>query len=676
MNKYLLEIGTEELAYKFIPSAMEQIKSEFAKALEENEIKCTDIKTYATPRRLTVLIEGLPEKQEDVEKTVKGPIATIAYDNDGNITKAAIGFANKNGIQVENLYKQDNYIWAKIEQKGKNTKDIIKEIAPQIILRLKGTHFMRWSDLDIKFQRPIRWIVSLFNSEIVDFEIAGIKASNISRGHRFANKTEVEIKNPDTYLSSLEELNVIADVEKRKAVIAELATKKAKEINADIQIDEDLLDEVTFITEWPVPVICSFEEKYLEIPEKVAVTVMAVHQRYFPLYKDGKLLNKFITISNYVGNTFDNIKAGNERVVRARLEDAVFFVQEDTQKPLIDYLEDLKGVTFQKGFGSVYDKTQRIIKLSKFIAEKLNVQSSNVERTALLCKADLVTKLVFEFTELQGYIGSDYAIRSGENPQVSKGIKEHYFPLNADSELAESIEGQIVGIADKIDTVVAVFADKKKISGSQDPLGVRRATLGILKTILQKDLDIDLTSLLNLSIELLADKIEDKTKLFNDIKDFFEQRLIVFLSDKYKHDLLEACISSKDVLSNLKDFTKRLTIVSDIVAKDDYAQFHEAINRIIRIIKNENNFGEIKTSLFKEVAEKDLYNAIKEINENVLTYEELEKSLIKVIPFVSEFFEKVLVMDNDEEVKLNRITLLNTIKQKFAKIADFSKIVF
>ena len=676
MNKYLLEIGTEELAYKFIPSAMEQIKSEFAKALEENEIKCTDIKTYATPRRLTVLIEGLPEKQEDVEKTVKGPIATIAYDNDGNITKAAIGFANKNGIQVENLYKQDNYIWAKIEQKGKNTKDIIKEIAPQIILRLKGTHFMRWSDLDIKFQRPIRWIVSLFNSEIVDFEIAGIKASNISRGHRFANKTEVEIKNPDTYLSSLEELNVIADVEKRKAVIAELATKKAKEINADIQIDEDLLDEVTFITEWPVPVICSFEEKYLEIPEKVAVTVMAVHQRYFPLYKDGKLLNKFITISNYVGNTFDNIKAGNERVVRARLEDAVFFVQEDTQKPLIDYLEDLKGVTFQKGFGSVYDKTQRIIKLSKFIAEKLNVQSSNVERTALLCKADLVTKLVFEFTELQGYIGSDYAIRSGENPQVSKGIKEHYFPLNADSELAESIEGQIVGIADKIDTVVAVFADKKKISGSQDPLGVRRATLGILKTILQKDLDIDLTSLLNLSIELLADKIEDKTKLFNDIKDFFEQRLIVFLSDKYKHDLLEACISSKDVLSNLKDFTKRLTIVSDIVAKDNYAQFHEAINRIIRIIKNENNFGEINTSLFKEVAEKDLYNAIKEINENVLTYEELEKSLIKVIPFVSEFFEKVLVMDNDEEVKLNRITLLNTIKQKFAKIADFSKIVF
>ena len=676
MNKYLLEIGTEELAYKFIPSAMEQIKSEFAKALEENEIKCTDIKTYATPRRLTVLIEGLPEKQEDVEKTVKGPIATIAYDNDGNITKAAIGFANKNGIQVENLYKQDNYIWAKIEQKGKNTKDIIKEIAPQIILRLKGTHFMRWSDLDIKFQRPIRWIVSLFNSEIVDFEIAGIKASNISRGHRFANKTEVEIKNPDTYLSSLEELNVIADVEKRKAVIAELATKKAKEINADIQIDEDLLDEVTFITEWPVPVICSFEEKYLEIPEKVAVTVMAVHQRYFPLYKDGKLLNKFITISNYVGNTFDNIKAGNERVVRARLEDAVFFVQEDTQKPLIDYLEDLKGVTFQKGFGSVYDKTQRIIKLSKFIAEKLNVQSSNVERTALLCKADLVTKLVFEFTELQGYIGSDYAIRSGENPQVSKGIKEHYFPLNADSELAESIEGQIVGIADKIDTVVAVFADKKKISGSQDPLGVRRATLGILKTILQKDLDIDLTSLLNLSIELLADKIEDKTKLFNDIKDFFEQRLIVFLSDKYKHDLLEACISSKDVLSNLKDFTKRLTIVSDIVAKDNYAQFHEAINRMIRIIKNENNFGEINTSLFKEVAEKDLYNAIKEINENVLTYEELEKSLIKVIPFVSEFFEKVLVMDNDEEVKLNRITLLNTIKQKFAKIADFSKIVF
>lgn len=675
MNKYLLEIGTEELAYKFIPSAMEQLKNEFSKTLEENEIKFSDIKVYATPRRLAVIIENIAEKQEDIEKTIKGPIANIAYDENGNLTKAAIGFANKNGINPEKLYKQDNYVWAKIEQKGKDTKELLKSAVPNIILKLKGTHFMRWADLDIKFQRPIRWIVSLFNEEKVEVEIANIKSSNITRGHRFS-KTEIEIKNPDEYLAVLESANVIADVQKRKETIVKLAKEKAKEIGADIAIDEDLLDEVTFITEWPIPVICSFEEKYLQIPEKVVVTVMAVHQRYFPLYKEGKLLNKFITISNYVGDTFENIKAGNERVVKARLEDAIFFVQEDTQKPLLAYLEALKGVTFQKGFGSVYDKTQRICQLSKSIAKELNIPTQTIERTALLCKADLVTKLVFEFTELQGYIGADYALRSGETKEVSKGIMEHYFPLNADSEVAESIEGQVVGIADKIDTVVTVFADGKKISGSQDPLGVRRATLGILKTVLNKDLKINLTQLLKQTIELLPVQIEDKNKLFETVKSFMEQRLIILLSDKYKHDILEACISEKDVLSDLKDLTVRLDIVSDIVNKETYSQFHESINRIIRLIKTENDFTAVKEDLFVIQAEKDLYNAAKNINENTLDYNQLEEKLVKIIPFITEFFDKVLVMDKDENIKQNRLNLLYSIKQKFAKLADFSKIVF
>lgn len=675
MNKYLLEIGTEELAYKFIPSAMEQLKAEFSKALEENGIKYSEIKVFATPRRLTVLIENLPEKQDDSEKTVKGPILNIAYDEAGNLTKAALGFANKNNVLPENLFKKDNYVWAKIEQQGKNTKDILKQIVPEIILKLKGTHFMRWADLDIKFQRPIRWIVSLFNSEVVEFEIANVKASDVSRGHRFS-ETEVKIKNPDLYLETLEKANVIADVQKRKETIVKLSTEKAKEIGADIVMTDELLDEVTFITEWPIPVICEFEEKYLQIPEKVCVTVMAVHQRYFPLYKDGKLLNKFITISNYVGNYFDNIKAGNERVVRARLEDAVFFVNEDTQKPLIAYLEDLKGVTFQKGFGSVYDKTQRICELSKFIAKNIGVYSPFIERTALLCKADLVTKLVFEFTELQGYIGSDYALRSGEEKEVSEGIKEHYFPLNAESEIASGIEGQVVGIADKIDTVVTVFAEGKKISGSNDPLGVRRATLGILKTILQKDLNVNLTDLIKKSIELLPVKVEDETKLYNNVREFFEQRLIVFLSDKYKHDVLEACISEKDVLSDLKDLIKRLNVVSDIIKKDGYGQFHEAINRIIRIIKNEKLFASVNSNLFNTNSELELWNKTAAIKETELSYEKLEKALIELIPYISDFFDKVLVMDKDEEIKLNRINLLNSVKQKFSVIADFGKIVF
>ena len=675
MNKYLLEIGTEELAYKFIPSAMEQLKTEFTKALEENEIKFSKINVYATPRRLAVVIEDLQEKQEDTIKTVKGPIATIAYDENGNLTKAALGFANKNNIQPENLFKQDNYVWAKIEQKGKDTKELLKTIVPSIILKLKGTHFMRWADLDLKFQRPLRCIVSLFNNEIIEFELANVKASNTTRGHRFS-KTELKIDNPDVYLTELEKANVIADVEKRKSTIVKLATEKAKEISADIVIEDELLDEVTFITEWPIPVICSFEEKYLQIPEKVCVTVMAVHQRYFPLYKDGKLLNKFITISNYVGNTFDNIKAGNERVVRARLEDAIFFVNEDTQKPLVSYLDDLKGVTFQKGFGSVYDKTQRVCELSRTIAKELKAPLVDVERTALLCKADLVTKLVFEFTELQGYIGADYALRSGETKEVAEGIKEHYFPLNAESEVASGIEGQIVGIADKLDTVITVFADGKKISGSQDPLGVRRATLGILKTVLQKELDINLTALIKQTIELLPVQVEDKDKLFNNVREFFEQRLIILLSDKYKHDVLEACISKKDVLSNLKDFIKRLDIVTDIIQKENYAQFHESINRIIRIIKNETNFSETNATLFNNQSEANLWKQSLTIKEKELSYNDLEEKLVALIPSISEFFDKVLVMDKDEKIKQNRINMLNAIKQKYAIIADFSKIVF
>ena len=675
MNKYLLEIGTEELAYKFIPSAMEQLKTEFAKALEENELKYNEIKVYATPRRLTVLIEDIADKQEDILKTLKGPIATIAYDENGNLTKAALGFANKNNIAPENLYKEDNYVWAKVEQKGKSAKEILQAIVPEIVMKLKGTHFMRWADLDVKFQRPIRWVVSLFNNEKVEVKIADITSSNITRGHRFS-QIEITINNPDEYLSALKKANVIADVEERKATISKLAQEKAKEIGADIVIDDELLNEVTFITEWPIPVICSFEEKYLEIPEKVAVTVMAVHQRYFPLYKDGKLLNKFITISNYVGDTFDNIKAGNERVVRARLDDAIFFVKEDTQKPLIAYLDELKGITFQKGFGSVYDKTQRIIALSKQIAHELQAPLADVERTALLCKADLNTKLVFEFTELQGYIGSDYALRSGENKEVAQGIMEHYFPLNAESEVASGIEGQIVGIADKIDTVVTVFADGKKISGSNDPLGVRRATLGVLKTVIQKGLNVNITALIKQAIELLPVQVEDKTQLFNNVKDFFEQRLIVLLSDKYKHDVLEACVSNKDVLSDLKDFVVRLDIVSELIKDKDYAQFHEAINRIIRIIKNEKATGLVDAKLFVNDSEKELFEADSYVKADTLNYYQLKDALTNLIPSITDFFDNVLVMDKDEAIKNNRVNLLTQIKDKFAIIADFSKIVF
>lgn len=674
MNKYLLEIGTEELPYKFVNTGLQQLKSSFEKLLNENGIKFSCIKSFSTPRRLTLVIEGFEEKQADTVKVVKGPILNIAYDENGKLTKAGEGFAKKNGVDESALYKEDNYVWAKVEQKGKAIKDILCENVEKIVLKMQGPYFMRWANLDVKFQRPIRWVVSLLNNEELKLSIAGIQSSRYSRGHRFKSD-KVEIKSPDSYEEDLFAANVVADFNRRKSIILDLAKKEAAKVGADVYFDEDLLEEVTNICEWPVPVICNFDKKYLDIPEKVTVTVMAVHQRYFPMYKDGKLMNSFITIANYIGDNFENIKAGNERVVVARLDDAIFFFNEDTKKPFENYVEDLKGITFQKGMGSVYDKTQRIVTLSEDIANKLSAPLDTVKRTALLCKADLTTKLVFEFTELQGFIGSDYAFNAGENPKVVKGIKEHYYPLGADSELASEIEGQIVGIADKIDTIVAVFASGKKPTGSADPLGVRRATLGVIKTIINKELNIDLEELIHKSIKLLPIEIEKPEVLFEEVKTFFEQRLSIFYAEKYKHDIIDACISNFNVLKDLNDFVCRLELVAKMIKTENFEKLNEAANRIIRISKDYKTNQLPNKALFNNPSETKLMECTSAIDEQKLSYEELYSALSTATTAIDEFFENVLVMDKDEKVKENRLTLLYHIKKKFDKIADFSKFV-
>lgn len=672
MNKYLLEIGVEELPYKFIPDAKKQLTSGFEKFAKDNGIQFSNIKTFATPRRLTVLLEGLPDKKEDITKTVKGPIASIAYDKDGNLTPAGLGFAKKNNVSPDSLFVENNYLMAKIEEKGKSTKELLEENVPKIISSLNGSHFMRWADFDTKFQRPIRWIVSLFNNEEAKISFLDVTSGKTSRGHRFS-KTSVPV-DIDNYEQELFDANVIADAEKRKQKIVDSATEAAKSIGAEIVFDQDLLEEVTYLTEWPVPVICDFDEKYLKVPDKVTVTVMAVHQRYFPLYKDGKLLNKFITMANFVGNEgFENIKAGNERVVVARLEDGIFFFEEDTKKPLEAYLENLKDMTFQKGMGSMYDKTMRVIELSKSLANETNTPVETVERTARLCKADLATSLVFEFTELQGFIGCDYAKHCGEKAEVAEGIKEHYFPLNATSEIAQGIEGKLVGIADKIDTVTVIFASGAKISGSQDPLGVRRAALGVLRTVLNSDININITALIKKSIELLPVKIDDTDTLFEKIYDFFTQRLTIYLSDTYKNDVLDACISQTDVLSDLKGFIKKADSLVAILKKPNFATLEEAAQRIIRIIKGKEISEMPSAGLFKEDCEKALFDCISTVDENQNS-ESIADALSACVPKISAFFDKVLVMDKDENVKNNRLKLLTFAKSKFDKICDFSKL--
>lgn len=665
MSKYLLEVGVEELPYVIIPTFISQLQTSFKNLLTNSNIKYTDINVMATPRRLAVIIDGLTEKQDDEEKVVKGPIKNVAYDENGNLTKAGEGFLKKNGLEAKNAYLQDNYLYAKVLVKGKLTEDVLKENVSNLILKLQGSHFMRWADHSEKFSRPIRWIVSILDNKPVNIQIIDVKSSNITRGHRFSEQNIV-INHPDEYVEKLKKAHVYVNQDERKDLIIKLAHEEAEKIGAEPYYTEDLLEEVTYLCEYPKAVVCYFDEKYLELPEEVPITVMAHHQRYFALKKDGKLTNQFITITNFIGDDFENIKAGNLRVVRARLDDGVFFFKEDLKKPLEAYVEGLKGMTFQKGLGTVYDKTQRLITLSEMIAKELNADVEKAKRCALLCKADLVTNLVYEFTELQGFIGADYAKHANEDEEVCVGIKEHYFPINAESELAKTKTGQVVGIADKLDTVCAVFAAGKKPTGSSDPLGVRRAALGIIKTVISNNLKLNLENLITETIK----RLPVQSDCAKDVYEFFNQRLSIYLTDNYKKDVIESCISVKNPLIDLTDFMKRLNAVSKLNSK----AFLESANRIIKILKTDVN-EEVKSDLFKDESESMLFEQIGKISsENISDYDKYIAEITDLTPYIEKFFENVLVMDNDEKIKTNRLSMLTKLKNLYENVADFSKL--
>ena len=469
--------------------------------------------------------------------------------------------------------------------------------------------------------------------------------------------------------------NVIVDETKRKQTIVDETTKLAKTIDAQVVFDEELLEEVCELCEWVKPVLCSFDEKYLSIPEKVIVTVMASHQRYFPLYKNGKLLNKFITIANYIGDDVSNIIEGNVRVIKARLEDAIFFYEDDIKTKLEDKLQDLKGMTFQKNCGNMFDKTMRLIELSKFLTVKLKLddKTDDITRTAKLAKCDLATKLVFEFTELQGFIGQSYAQISGEKENVSLGICEHYFPLNAKSETPTQIEGQVVSIADKIDNIVSIFAQGKKPTGSADPLGVRRQVLGIIRTILDNNLNIDLVALIDKTIDISPCQIADKTQLKNQIIEFIEQRLKIYLNDNYRYDVLDCVLSNENSLININNSILKLDVVEKLTKDNDFNIFCENANRIIRILKDIKN-DNVDTTLFTSECEEELYNKLNSFIETQ-DYNKTSAFLKELTPHVVKFFENVLVMDKDENIKNNRIALLTKAKNIYSILGDFSKIV-
>ena len=687
MNNYLLlEIGVEELPSRFGQTTLDQIENNLSKLLKEERINFDNIEKYATPRRLTFVIKNLADKATDLEEEVKGPAKKIAVDDDGNFTKPALGFMKSKGLDPENVYFKQlgnaEYLFGTIKQEGKHTSEVLKNIVPEAIKNVTFPKAMRWGGKNMRFARPIRWMVALLNNEVLDIDLEGIKSSNITRGHRFLGEKEFEVNSVEEYFEKLDKNFVILDQHKRKEMIRKQAVEVAKSLGGEVELDEDLLEEITFLVEYPTAFYGEFDEEYVKLPKEVVTTPMKEHQRYFPVLKDGKLLPNFIAVRNGDSNRIDLVKAGNEKVLRARLADALFFYHEDTKKPLESFVDKLQTVVFQAKLGTVYDKTLRIEKLSQVILNELNMTESkeNTLRAAKLCKADLVTNMVFEFTELQGIMGRDYAQVSGENEEVCQGIFEHYLPRFAGDILPETNTGIALSIADKLDSIAGFFAIGIKPSGSQDPYALRRQALGILSILLDRKLSVNLNNLINAALDNYSNLEFNKEEVASQIVEFFVERVKNLFKDLgIRYDVIDAVLNNN--LDDISDIHTRALELNRWLQKDELVEMLTAFNRVSTLAEKATT-DIVKKDLLKEDAEIKLYNGFKEIKSNVESllldkkYNEALDAFATLRPLVDNLFDNVMVMDKDEAIKENRLGLLKQIYSTMLTICDLSKIVY
>ena len=687
MNNYLLlEIGVEELPSRFGQTTLDQIENNLSKLLKEERINFDNIEKYATPRRLTFVIKNLADKATDLEEEVKGPAKKIAVDADGNFTKPALGFMKSKGLDPENVYFKQlgnaEYLFGTIKQEGKHTSEVLKNIVPEAIKNVTFPKAMRWGGKNMRFARPIRWMVALLNNEVLDIDLEGIKSSNITRGHRFLGEKEFEVNSVEEYFEKLDKNFVVLDQHKRKEMIREQAIEVAKSLGGEVELDEDLLEEITFLVEYPTAFYGEFDEEYVKLPKEVVTTPMKEHQRYFPVLKDGKLLPNFIAVRNGDSNRIDLVKAGNEKVLRARLADALFFYHEDTKKPLESFVDKLQTVVFQAKLGTVYDKTLRIEKLSQVILNELNMTESkeNTLRAAKLCKADLVTNMVFEFTELQGIMGRDYAQVSGENEEVCQGIFEHYLPRFAGDILPETNTGIALSIADKLDSIAGFFAIGIKPSGSQDPYALRRQALGILSILLDRKLSVNLNNLINAALDNYSNLEFNKEEVASQIVEFFVERVKNLFKDLgIRYDVIDAVLNNN--LNDISDIHTRALELNRWLQKDELVEMLTAFNRVSTLAEKATT-DIVKEDLLKEDAEIKLYNGFKEIKSNVESllldkkYNEALDAFATLRPLVDNLFDNVMVMDKDEAIKENRLGLLKQIYSTMLTICDLSKIVY
>ena len=675
----LFEIGAEEIPAGFMPNILGQLKQLAETKLNDAHLPFESIATYGTPRRLALIVKGLADTSAEISERHKGPSASIAYDADGNATKAAIGFARGKGLDVADLVVEDGYIYAETKTAGVPAKDIVTDMLPQLITGLNFPKSMHWGNLDAKFVRPVRWLVALLDEEVIPVEFATVKSGNVTRGHRFLGADEITIKNAASYVETLKENFVMVDQDARRELISKQLHDIAASKNASIVWDDDLLEEINYLVEWPTALCGGFEESYLALPDAAIITPMKDHQRYFPLVdQEGKLLPMFLTVRNGSDHSIEVVQAGNERVLRARLDDAKFFFNEDRKKPLIDRQDGLTKIVFQEGLGNLADKTERLLKLGRVFGEECGLHEDAavvLERATELAKTDLTTGMVTEFTELQGVMGKEYALLDGESPEVAEAIFEQYLPRFAGDVLPQTEAGKVLSIIDKVDNIVATFSRGLIPTGSQDPYALRRQTIGILNILLGSEWNISLRPIFKASMELLNVPAEKQDELLGQVEEFFTLRLKnIFLDREVPHHVIDLLLSNNEL-----SVADAEGLVNALLANriDENVELVQAYTRMYNLVKDVEYTG-VNSDLLKEDAEKALFEAASKVSEASLAaweandYAAVVAVPATLVPAINKFFEDVMVKDKDEAIKANRLQLVRLAYNVMAIIGDIS----
>lgn len=683
---YLFEIGTEEMPAHVVAKSVKQLADRTGKFLKDNGLSFKNIKTFSTPRRLTILVQELAEKQADIDEIKKGPSKKIALDKDGNWSKAAEGFVRGQNMSVDDIYfqkiKDVEYAYIHVKKEGKKATEILLGM-DQIVKELAFPTKMRWGNYDLEFVRPIHWIVSLFGSEIIPVKILDIVAGRKTYGHRFLGESLV-LATSDDYESALKSQFVIADANQRKNMILSQINSLCEKNNWQVKIDSGLLEEVTNLVEYPTIFSGSFNEKYLNIPKEVLITSMKDNQRYFEVYDhEGTLINHFIAIRNGNSDYLDNVIAGNEKVLVARLDDAQFFYDEDKKYPLSHFVEKLSSVSFHDKIGSMAEKMLRVKLIGEYIGKKINLSSSELadfDRAADIYKFDLVTNMVGEFAELQGIMGTHYAELAGERKAVSQAIKESYLPSSADGDLPITKIGSLLSIADKLDTIIAFFGAGMIPNSSNDPYALRRSAYGIVRILINQSWNISIEDALKDIIALLKGKTV--AKLPNDeatqaeISDFIINRVKQLLQvKKYSYDVIDTVLAS-----NQQNVANILSIADILQENHDDSKFKkvvESLTRIANILKKADfsEAGQINPDLFENNSEKELYDKINLLLDKSLDVKTLYSEFVQLQPVIDEYFDSNMILDKNEAVKINRLSQLKLIDKLALEFGDLSKLV-